>query len=217
MHPRSERPSLLKTAVTRYTEALDEDALAYLAARGIDPNVAATFRLGLVVEPAVGHDMFSGRLSIPYMTRAGVRTVKFRCLEDHDCAAEKCPKYLGLPGARPYMFNPGALLEGDVVAVCEGELDAVVCSGVVGILACGVPGVSSWKEHFPRMFAGIPRVIVIRDHDVKQEGRDPGKELSERIAKAIDRAVVVTPPAGMDLTDWVLSEGPDKVRRSCGL
>lgn len=203
--------SSLEEATARYQTSLDERVLSYLRERGIDESAAATFRLGYVAEPAVGHENFTGRLAIPYLSRAGVRTIKFRSLVDDG------PKYLGLPGARAFMFNPGALLLGDLVAVCEGELDAVVCSAVVGIPSVGVPGVSSWKDHFPRMFAGIPRVLVIRDHDEKTDGRDPGRELSERIAREVEQAVVVTPPAGMDLSEWVAAEGPDAVRERCGI
>lgn len=217
MRPRSGQASSLETATSWYAKALDGATLDYLAGRGIDESVAATYRLGLVSDPILGHEMFRDRLAVPYLTQAGVRTIKFRCLDDHDCKAERCPKYLGVPGARPYMYNPSALLAAEAVAICEGELDAIVCSGVVGLPAVGVAGVSTWQDHFPRMFAGIPNVLVIRDHDVKGEGRDPGKELAERIAKSVDQSIVITPPAGMDLSEWVVAEGVDSVREVLGL
>ena len=208
--PSDEQPSSLETATRAYEEDL-EAVLPYLADRGIDETAARTHRLGYVARPRVGHEQMVGRLAIPFRTRAGVRTIRFRALDDSQ------PKYLSLPGDRGRMFNPSALFDTDLAAICEGELDAVVCSSVVGVPAVGVPGVSAWKPHFPRMFAGIPRVLVVIDHDVKENGRNPGRELGDRVANALDQAVIITPPEGMDLTDWVLQDGVEIVRKGMGL
>ena len=40
------------------------------------------------------------------------------------------------------------------MAICEGELDTIIASSVLGIPAVGVPGVAAWKPHFTKMFAG---------------------------------------------------------------
>ena len=40
-------------------------------------EAARLARLGVVVEPEVGHEQFAGRLSIPYITKSGV--VGLRC------------------------------------------------------------------------------------------------------------------------------------------
>jgi len=160
-----------------------------------------------VADPAPGHEQFVGRLSIPYITPVGVRTIKFRAMNDEPT------KYLCLPGARPRMFNVGALLEDSpVVAICEGELDAAVCSSVVGIPAVGVPGVSSWLAHFPRMFSGFDRVLVLSDNDDKPDGHNPGRDMAQRIANDLDQAVVIQPPKGLDVSSWVLRDGADAVR-----
>jgi DNA primase len=210
--------SSLEEATSRYQQSLDERVRSYLSERGIDESAVLSSRLGLCVDPAPGHEQFRGRLTIPYLSAAGVRTIKARCLEDHVCTDVGCPKYLGIAGARGFMFNPSALLvAGEVVAVCEGELDAIVCTEVVGIPAVGVPGVSAWKPHFPRMFSGIPRVICVIDNDEKQDGRNPGRELGERISRDLEQAVVITPPPGEDLSSWCLQVGPEAIRKAAGL
>jgi hypothetical protein len=217
VRPSSELQRSLAQVAKAYEAQLDEATVSYLAARSVSESAARTFHLGLVTDPAPGHDMFVGRLSIPYVTPMGARTIKFRCLEDHDCGEVGCPKYLGLAGAKPRMFNAMALIEGPpVVAVCEGELDAIVCSSRL-VPAVGIPGVSSWLPHFPRMFAGTPRVLVLVDNDEKLDGRNPGRELAERVARDVEQAEVIPPPKGLDLTEWIQAEGLDAVRKGIGL
>jgi hypothetical protein len=217
VRPSTEQQRSLAQLARAYQGQMDGATVSYLAARSISSSAVATFHLGLVREPAPGHDMFVGRLSIPYVTPMGARTIKFRCLEEHSCSEVGCPKYLGLPGAKPRMFNAQALIDGPpVVAVCEGELDAIVCSSRL-VPAVGIPGVSSWLPHFPRMFDGTPRVIVIADNDEKEDGRNPGRELAERVARDVEHAVVVYPPKGLDLTEWIQAEGLDAVRKGIGL
>lgn len=218
--------SLDRAAETYREMLLDERGAScreYLAARGIDvtaeptahPGGAASevYGLGYVAEPAVlGHEQYVGRLSIAYRTRAGVRGMKFRTLGSEE------PKYLGLPGQRPRLYNVNdLLLPTETVAICEGELDTIVASAVVGVPAVGVAGTAMWREHVPRCFAGFERVLVVIDNDDKEDGRNPGRELGERICRDLEQAVVITPPKGMDLTEWVLGEGLDPVRKAMGL
>ena len=199
-----------------YNRALTPATVSYLSARGIDEQAADGFLLGLVADPGPEHEPYRGRLSIPYITLNGVRTIKFRCLGSHDCKAAGHPKYLYTPGSGVHLYNVGALLQGsDVVAICEGELDAVVCSTAVGIPAVGVPGVDVWgrgQRHFPRLFQGVERVVIVTDNDRHEDGRNPGAELAGRIARDIEQAVVIQPPPGHDLTEWVLRDGADAVR-----
>lgn len=218
MRQSNEQQRSLARVARAYEDQLSPEVVSSLAGRLISASAVATFHLGLVREPAPGHDQYLGRLSIPYVTPEGARTIKFRCLEDHNCSEVGCPKYLGLPGAKPRMYNALVLAtDQPVIAICEGELDAVVCSDVVGVPAVGVPGVSSWLPHFPRMFAGVPRVLVLADNDEKADGRNPGRELAERVARDIDQAEVIPPPKGLDLTEWVQAEGLDTVKKGLGL
>ena len=50
-------------------------AYDYLRSRGITPEAARLARFGVVAEPETGHEMFTGRLSIPYITK----TVRVAC------------------------------------------------------------------------------------------------------------------------------------------
>ena len=67
--------SLLETATETY-ELFVSEAHTYLEQRGIDPALASTHRLGVVRAPIVGHEDYEGRLSVPYLTKAGVVNIK---------------------------------------------------------------------------------------------------------------------------------------------
>lgn len=218
MQPNSAQARSLDLATERYHAALDDQALAYLSERGISQEIADGFRLGLAADPVVGHEFARGRLALPYLTRGGVKSIKFRCLAGHDCGEAGCPKYLAVSGTRPRLYNVEALFSpGSVIAVCEGEFDAIVTHSLCDIPAVSVPGVSSWLPHFPRVFEGFDQVFVLADNDEKEEGRNPGAELAARISKDLAQAVVVQPPKGLDMTTWYLKEGRDAIRKACGL
>lgn len=201
-----QRESLASATLT-YSEALPgSPAEEYLAGRGIDATVAATFLLGYVDVPEVGHDVYTGRLSIPYVTPAGPVDIRFRSLSGDG------PKYLTRPGAQPHLYNVKAFGEdSDVIALTEGELDAVVAHGVAGIPAIGVPGANAWKPFYARAFQDYERVILLCDGD------EPGKGWGKRIAQEIEQAIVITMPDSMDVNDIVLAEGPDGLRKRAGL
>jgi hypothetical protein len=48
---------------------------------------------------------------------------------------------------------------GDWIGVCEGELDTLTMSRLVGIPCVGVPGANSWKKHYTRLLADFERVF----------------------------------------------------------
>ena len=165
-----QRNSLTETA-HRYSNALTEQALSYLQQRGITQEVANTFLLGSVVEPSSGHELAEGMLSIPYRTPAGVVGLKFRRLDNGT------PKYLWPTGQKVGLFNVVDLHKPtDTIAICEGELDTIVLSGIVGLPAVGVAGVSQWKPWFPKLFESYERILIWADNDVKEDGSNPGLE-----------------------------------------
>ena len=55
----------------------------------------------------------------------------------------------------------------DTIAICEGELDAVIASQLLP--SVGVPGVKAWRPHFNRLFGGYRRVLVLADNDDKKD------------------------------------------------
>lgn len=208
-------------AVTAAFEANLYLAQEFLEDRGVvDESLARSYRLGVVSEDYAGFERFAGMLSIPFLSPAGVLAIKFRCLGEHDCKEEGHPKYNAPDGQAVRLYNVAALhSDGDVVAICEGELDALVMTELVGIPAVGVPGVSQWKAHpwWSRCFADYEEVLVIADNDLKESGKNPGLDAARKISKDIPGSRVVIPPPGLDLTEWVLRDGVGAVREACSM
>jgi hypothetical protein len=206
----------LESAVFEYEKNVHL-AADYLAGRGITEDAARRFRLGVVVDPLPGHERLVGKVVLPYLTPAGPMALKARCIEGHDCKAVGCQRYDAPPGQRVRMFNAGSLAEGgDVALVVEGEFDAIMGSTVLGMPTAGTPG-TTWLDHFSRMFGDFDRVVVVADHDAKEDGSDPGLKHASRVVKDIPGAELVAPPPGLDLTDWLLEYGVDAVGRALGL
>jgi DNA primase len=196
--------NLLTETATRYSKSLTPQALSYLAARGITQEVANTFLLGSVVEPSAGHELAEGMLSIPYRTPAGIVGLKFRRLDSGT------PKYLWPVGQKVGLFNVVDLHRNSpTIAICEGEIDTIVLSGIVGIPSVGVAGVSQWKPWFPKLFEPYERVLIFADNDVKEDGRNPGQELAKRIKEDLDKAEVIQLPDNTDVNDVYLQYSTD--------
>jgi len=198
----AEQRNLLTEAAERYCNSLTPQAASYLEARGITAEVAHTFRLGSVVESSAGHEHAVGRLSIPYLTPAGVVGIKFRSIDD------TTPKYLWPSGQKIGLYNVLDLHRySDTIAICEGEIDTIVASGIVGIPAVGVAGVSQWKPWFPKLFESYTRILIFADNDVKEDGTNPGQELARRIKEDLDKATIVQLPPNMDVNEIYLQLG----------
>lgn len=181
-----------------------EQAVPYLLNRGISREVAAMFNMGVV---PYGQE-FAGRLSIPYMTPAGVVQIKYRCTDlshgDHK-GDETCPKYLYEAGCGIHLYNAQVLIStGDLVVVTEGELDAVCVQAYCGIPAVAYPGVETWQKqsHYRLCFEGVSEVIVVADGD------KPGREAARRVADSIgSSARVLDMPDGQDSNSYIASQG----------
>ena len=82
MHSKEQMKSALEAA-QRYAQAITPEAIKYLEGRGISEQVAARFELGVVSDPAPGHEHHAGWLSIPYITALGLCVgFKFRRLDE---------------------------------------------------------------------------------------------------------------------------------------
>ena len=211
MHSNEQTKSLLQ-AVTRYAEGLDEASVAYLEGRGISKDVAEQFSLGTVTEPINGHEQFVGWLSIPYFSAMGICTsVKFRRTD------EGKPKYGQPTGQKLHLYNVSDVtIDSSHIVVCEGELDCVIVSGVLGIPAVGVPGVAAWKPHYAKLLTGFDTVYVVGDNDVKEDGTNPGAEFSKRVASEVVNSVIVNLPLGMDINEMYLQRGPEELANLLG-
>jgi DNA primase len=169
-------------------------------------EVARLARLGVVVEPEVGHEIYQGRLSIPYVTKSGVVDLRFRSLNP---AVE--PKYMGLTGADTRMYNVLDIERaGDYIGICEGELDTLTLSACVGIPCVGVPGANSWKKHYSRLLADFERVYVFADGD------QPGKEFATSLSRELP-VTIVNFPDGEDVNSYYIKYGADSIREKAGL
>lgn len=208
----SEQQKSLLEVVTRYSQGLTDEAVGYLEGRGISRDVAEQFSLGSVVNPANGHEQFENWISIPYITAMGLCvSVKFRRLDDGK------PKYGQPAGQKLHLYNVAdTLSDSGRIVICEGEFDAIVMSGVLGIPAVGVPGVVAWKPYYPKLFTGFDTVYVVGDNDVKEDGTNPGMDFSKRVASEIINGQIVLLPPGMDITDYYLEYGSEKTANLVG-
>jgi DNA primase len=209
--PSTEERRFFESAVSQYQSDLrgDTSAQGYLMSRGIGPEVAGSFRLGVVRSPLSGHEQYGGRLAIPYLTPSGPVNLRFRCLKQHDCKAENCPKYLSLDGADTNLYNVAALrAESPHICVTEGEIDAITLT-MCGIPAVGVPGVENWQEHFRLCLDDFDVVYALGDGD------RAGKKFSSFLAKEA-RARTIRLPKGDDVNGLYVRAGSDAVRGLIG-
>ena len=207
MHSHEQLRSLLE-AVNHYSKNLDTRALEYLEGRGISEDVALQFSLGLVTDPINGHENHAGWLSIPYLTALGMCVgVKFRRLDDGK------PKYGAPTGQKAHLYNVADVtIDSGAIVICEGELDAVVVSGLINIPAVGVPGVQAWKPHFSKLLNGYESVFIVGDNDTKEDGSNPGADFSKRVQQEVLNGVIVQLPTNMDINDYYLAYGADATR-----
>ncbi len=200
---------LLLEAAQRYAQAITPEALGVLDARGICELTASKYQIGIITEPINGHEMYTGWLSIPYITASGSCVgFKFRRLDNFK------PKYGSPVGQKAHLYNVcDILLMKPYIVVCEGELDTVIVSGELGIPAVGVPGVAAWKSHYSKLFGGYESIYIVGDNDVKEDGSNPGAEFAKRVASEVSNSVIVTLPAGMDVNDFYLANGARATRK----
>jgi len=197
----------LGLAADDYAAQLTPEVASYLVARGISKEAAVAHKIGYVGVPRVGHERYVGRVTIPYITPTCVNEIRFRALGEFDG-----PKYLSRDGADTHLYNVKAFeVESSFIAIAEGEFDAVIANSVCGIPTVGLAGANAWKPFYRRAFTDYHKIFVLADGD--QAGADLGK----KIATALDVAVVVSMPDGMDVTDVYLQEGPEGLRGRLGL
>jgi DNA primase len=212
MQSKGQLKSLLE-AVTHYSQEIDEATVAYLAGRGISKEIAQQYMLGTVKDTIPGHEAYQGWLSIPYVTALGVCTsVKFRRIDDGK------PKYGQPTGQKLHLYNVAdVMIDAPNIVVCEGELDCVVISGILGIPAVGVPGVAAWKPHYSKLLGGFDTVLIVGDNDLKEDGTNPGAEFSRRVAGEVMNSRIVELPQGTDVNEYYLSNGPEALVQLLGV
>lgn len=208
-HVTSQRLEFLERATASYSTALKDapEAVEFLKGRGIDGSTAQRFRLGYVASPLENHDQMQGMLSIPYVTPTGVTAIRFRRISGNG------NKYHQESGSFSPLFNVRDLHRSEpYLAICEGELDAVIMSGMVGVPAVAIPGTGQWGKRgrfYSRLLQDYDKVFVVMDPD------KAGQDLVPNIMKYVANPVNIVLP--MDVNDTFIREGAEFIRRELGL
>ena len=187
-----EQRKSLGQAASKYQESIGL-AEGYLAKRGLSLQDVEPFKLGIVTEPVLGHESYTGRLSIPYITEAGIVDIRFRSIDGTE------PKYLGLPGSTTRLYNVNSYFKStDWICLCEGEIDTISLA-TLGYPAFGVPGVKNIKPHHFRILSDFDRIYVFADGDAA------GREFSKELARRLPGVVQINIPEGEDVNSLFAS------------
>lgn len=191
----------LEEATTQYTAAISAREARWFLSRGLSKETARTFRLGVVRDAFPGHERYEGWVAIPYLDHAGnPKSMRFRCIEEHDHREYGHGKYLSMPDEPARLFNTGAIVRADeTIHVTEGEFDAMILEQC-NLHAVAVPGAQSWRSYFRRMLAGFNRVYVWGDPD------DAGADFSRKLTRAMRQAKGVRLRSG-DVSDTYCEGG----------
>jgi DNA primase len=169
-------------------------------------------RLGFVENPVSGHEKYTGCLSIPYLTKAGVAGIRFRRLGDGGG-----PKYMSEEGGETRLYNPADFFRHEkFIALCEGEIDTLTAHQA-GIPAVGAPGCKAWKGFMARCFDGYEAVFILADTDDKT---GDGMKFAETAAAQIKTARIVEMKhagQGMDVNTFVNELGPQALIEKLGV
>jgi DNA primase len=198
--------NFFELAVTTYQSQLAADIAGqvYLKTRGLTPETAARFRLGVVTSPLAGDEQYRGRLAIPYLTPSGVVNIRYRCLQQHDC--EGHAKYLSREGAGTNLYNVLDLKrDSPFICVAEGEIDTMSLS-LAGLPAVGVPGVKTWQKHFSRCLEDYDVIYAFGDGD------DAGGKFSAFLAREA-KARPIRMPSGEDCNSLLMKGGAGALQR----
>lgn len=167
----------------------------YLLSRGLSSETVVNFRLGYVGAHSLPeHNGVRGRLAIPYITRSGLVSMRFRELPPNK---SKC-KYLGWTGiGAKKLFNPNDLWTTEPVFICEGEIDTMTAHQA-GLKAVGVAGVKNWDPNWWRVFRNRTTVILADSDDNGQ-----GEGMAQEIMEVVRDSAMVAMPSGHDVNSFV--------------
>ena len=173
-------------------------AAEYLATRNLSVEEAQRFHLGVVKDALPGHEQYTGRLAIPYITPSGVVDIRFRAIGNAD------PKYMGMPGAKTSMFNAQVVLTAsDYICVTEGEIDCITMSVKTNHPAIGIPGANNWKPFYSKILDDFDTVIVLADGD------SAGMDFGKKVSRELGTVNIVQMPEGHDVNSIVMLEGAE--------
>jgi hypothetical protein len=195
---------------------------AYLIDHGLPlaelGRVVDKYQLGVVIDPVQESDYaFKGMLCFPYLTKAGVKAVKFRNLTGTK------PKNNQPEGQSMRLYNTAAYFDAaSVMGLAEGEADAIVATEMLGIPTLGIPGAEAWKPNkrvWAPLFKNFQRVLVFTDGDEinPETNLRPGEELGKQIAASLGwRVRIVKCPVGEDVSSMVRAGRADELTKQFG-
>lgn len=196
---------LLEKATVNYAASIHL-AQGYLESRGITQAVARAARLGVVSTPEIGHEAYVNRLAIPFITKTGVVDIRFRALLEG-----QEPKYIGMPGVATRLYNVKDVDRAtDWIGICEGEIDTLTLSHLVGLPCVGVAGANSWKPHFTRLLEDFERIYIFADGD------EAGSVFAKSLVKELPITVVWLPD-GEDVNSCFTKYGKNYLLEKAGL
>lgn len=215
--PSKEFKTSLEIATSRFQTDLEgpegRRGLQFLTDRGITRQAMDYFRLGYVLDPEPEFMRFQGMISIPYITRGGIVSIRFRAVPD-DEGNLRTSKYLSLHGAAGMsrIYNTRAFDRPErFICVCEGEFDTMVAA-MCGLPAVGFPGAKNWRKEFAGMFR-YRTTYVLADNDDKGDGIN----FSERIAEDVHDTRIIIMPRGHDVNSYYTDNGREALLAVTGL
>ena len=189
---------------------LDGTMTEYLRSHALWQGEISEYVLGIVPHG----EKYAGRLAIPYLTRAGVKAIKYRCLAAHDCKEVECAKYLLQGDVR--IYNPAAFQQArNVIGVSEGEVDAIVATTHL-LPTVGFPGTDMWVANravWKFALRDYDEILVFADGD--KAGTDYARLLVEDLGAT--RAYLVRCDDKSDVASMVASGRANTLRERAGL
>lgn len=188
----------------------DGTTTEYLRSHALGVTEMDEFMLGLVPHG----EKYAGRLAIPYLTRAGVKAIKYRCLANHDCKEADCIKYILNGDVR--IYNPAAFQQAkNTIGISEGEVDAIVATAHL-LPTVGFPGTDMWVANravWKFALRDYDEILVFADGD--KSGTDYARLLVEDLGAT--RAYLVRCDDKLDVASMVASGRADTLRERAGL
>ncbi|WP_433332568.1 toprim domain-containing protein [Spirillospora sp. CA-294931] len=190
----------MEKASRRYHEGITPEGVEYLTGRGISPEMIERFRLGVVCDPLPGHEKYQGMLCIPYLTKYGAVTLRFRRL------GESGEKYLTMPGDIPRIFNSQALERGTRgICVTEGELDCIIAE-TCDLPCIGLPGATSWQPVWAYLLEQYDQVMLLQDDD------EAGEKMATALGKPLRSNLRPVVMNGGDVNSFFQENGREALR-----
>ena len=198
--------------------------LNYLAQHGLkDREIMNRYELGCVMDPLPGDERFRGCVSIPYLGRRDVVSIKYRCAlsygdSSHDChtAGDGHAKYGKYSGDKVKPYNTAAFfLANDIIGIAEGEVDAILATEVLGVPTIGIPGAQQWQA-YSKIWS-----LALKDYDriiIFADGDDAGRSCARAIGADLGpRHRIVKCDDNEDVSSMIVKGHTERLKRMTGV